>query len=68
MIKMILLIILSLLILSCAYQPYPQHDYKPAKETRYYDKHGKYTGKSYQRGNTIRYYDKHGKYVGRGKR
>jgi hypothetical protein len=68
MIKKILIIVISsFLILSCIHLPNTNYDYKPAKEIRYYDKHGKYTGKSYQRGNIIRYYDKKGKYIGSGR-
>ena len=53
--------------MSCAYQPYPKRDYQSPKETRYYDKQGKYTGKSYQYNKTTRYYDKNGKYIGSGR-
>lgn len=62
-----LLLIIAFLFVSCVYQPYPQHDYKPAKETRYYNEHGKYTDKSQQQRNTIRYYDKDGRYTGSGR-
>ena len=62
-----LILIITLLLMSCAYEPYHRVPPLPGETIRYYDTQGKYTGKSVQHGNTIRYYDKHGKYIGSGK-